>query len=296
VICAPDQAPEKAIQQLASQAPGQHKYRIHILETDQPPWAPRVVYVGALGLRGGMRLGMTNISDDDHGAFLYTSILDNTILKDNITPGVVNHVGNQEYTKHRIPSYHVSCKSYRPSKILGHENLVGMVLYTYDGKTEWHLNGLHCKAGYIVIKKATDIAHIDSSHGQVHGKLFKSCFGCEPGNNIVAGGFAYSDGRWRFNSFVLNDSSNTNNQHGFHSAGRAMGVVERRYVMYTIRRWVTTGEHTFYTKNIEFDPLGEHTFYTKNIEFDPLGEHTFYTKNIEFDPLDDLLTSGCNIL
>ena len=28
--------------------------RIHILETDQPPWAPRVVYVGAIGLRGGM--------------------------------------------------------------------------------------------------------------------------------------------------------------------------------------------------------------------------------------------------
>ncbi len=28
--------------------------RIHILETDQPPWAPRVVYVGAMGLRGGM--------------------------------------------------------------------------------------------------------------------------------------------------------------------------------------------------------------------------------------------------
>ena len=53
VVCAPDQAPERAIQQLASQVPGQHKYCIHILETDQPPWASRVVYVGALGLRGG---------------------------------------------------------------------------------------------------------------------------------------------------------------------------------------------------------------------------------------------------
>lgn len=64
VVCAPGQAPDQAIQQLASKAPGQHKYRIHILETDQPPWAPRVVYVGALGLRGG---GNSSSSDKSGG-------------------------------------------------------------------------------------------------------------------------------------------------------------------------------------------------------------------------------------
>ena len=53
VIGAPDQTLREAIEALASKAPGQHKYCVHILETDQPPWAPRVVYVGAMGLRGG---------------------------------------------------------------------------------------------------------------------------------------------------------------------------------------------------------------------------------------------------
>ena len=53
MVCAPDQTQEQAIAVLASKAPAQYKYCIHILETDQPPWAPKVVYVGALGLRGG---------------------------------------------------------------------------------------------------------------------------------------------------------------------------------------------------------------------------------------------------
>jgi len=55
VICAPDQTPTQALQKLASKAPGQHKYWVHVLETHQPPWAPRVVYVGAIGVRGGMQ-------------------------------------------------------------------------------------------------------------------------------------------------------------------------------------------------------------------------------------------------
>ena len=53
VLCAPHTTSERAIEGLSTKAPGQHKYCVHILETDQPPWAPRVVYVGAMGLRGG---------------------------------------------------------------------------------------------------------------------------------------------------------------------------------------------------------------------------------------------------
>ena len=53
VVCMPEQTPDQAIKALAAKIPAQHKYCIHILETDQAPWAPRVVYVGALGLRGG---------------------------------------------------------------------------------------------------------------------------------------------------------------------------------------------------------------------------------------------------
>jgi hypothetical protein len=55
VVCALDQTSTQAIQKLASKTPGQHKYWVHVLETNQTPWAPRVVYVGALGIRGGMK-------------------------------------------------------------------------------------------------------------------------------------------------------------------------------------------------------------------------------------------------
>jgi len=54
VVCAPDQTSTQALQKLAGKAPGQHKYWVHVLNTHQPPWTPKVVYVGALGLRGGM--------------------------------------------------------------------------------------------------------------------------------------------------------------------------------------------------------------------------------------------------
>ena len=35
--------------------------------------------------------------------------------------------------------------------------MIGMVLYSRDGLTDWRLNGIHCKAGYIVIKRADNL-------------------------------------------------------------------------------------------------------------------------------------------
>jgi flagellar biosynthesis GTPase FlhF len=42
-----------ALHNLQGKAAIHTKRHIHILETHQPPWAPKVVYVGALGVRGG---------------------------------------------------------------------------------------------------------------------------------------------------------------------------------------------------------------------------------------------------
>jgi lysozyme len=53
VVFSPDQSPIQALQRLAAKSPNQYKYWVHVLETDQLPWAPKVVYVGALGVRGG---------------------------------------------------------------------------------------------------------------------------------------------------------------------------------------------------------------------------------------------------
>ncbi len=51
VLCKEDVS--VALRNLESEAVINTQRRIHILETHQPPWVPRVVYVGALGLRGG---------------------------------------------------------------------------------------------------------------------------------------------------------------------------------------------------------------------------------------------------
>jgi hypothetical protein len=63
VICAPGQTTEQAIRLLADKDPAQYKYWVHVLETDQLPWASRFVYVGALGIIGG-----GNSSSSDRGS------------------------------------------------------------------------------------------------------------------------------------------------------------------------------------------------------------------------------------
>jgi len=46
-----------ALRNLEGQKAIRTQRRIHILETHQPPWAPRVVYVGSLAVRGGGNVG-----------------------------------------------------------------------------------------------------------------------------------------------------------------------------------------------------------------------------------------------
>eukprot|EP01084_Bolivina_argentea_P082924 150132_1 len=70
----------------------------------------------------------------------------------------------------KISSFHVSCKS---DRIKG-QNMAGIVLYAYDNKQEWSINNVGCKSGYIVLKSAEKIKHIQSKYGQVHGKCYKS--------------------------------------------------------------------------------------------------------------------------
>ncbi len=88
VVCAPDQTQAQAIAALSGKILIQHKHGIHILETSQPPWAPRVVYVGALGLRGGGQVGSvaTKLA---RGVYGWVSLPFNAIayaFKDSIPP------------------------------------------------------------------------------------------------------------------------------------------------------------------------------------------------------------------
>ena len=53
VVCQSHGDIEAALAALQNQPNRHTQRRIHVLETNQPPYAPRMVYVGAMGLRGG---------------------------------------------------------------------------------------------------------------------------------------------------------------------------------------------------------------------------------------------------
>ena len=107
-----------------------------------------------------------------------------------------------EYLKLALtPTIHVSCRSDLHD---GKQRLVGMVLWSYDGKREWTLNGVEVKSGYIYVKRYADIQHIDSDQGMVHGKLYKSLFGEDPQGDLLATGFAFHDDKWQWFSRTFN--------------------------------------------------------------------------------------------
>lgn len=88
------------------------------------------------------------------------------------------------------------------------DNMAGMAVNTYKGKNEAYVKGYGTiKRGDIIIKKTSEIEHIQSNRGQVHGKLYKWVFGADPvGCSDVDGyGFAIKDGTWRFRSITLKE-------------------------------------------------------------------------------------------
>lgn len=152
------------------------KHRLHVLlRGDSPDGLQEegLVYVGKVGLLGGT------------GAWTKEEIL----KKKGTMKG-----------SHKVNSFHVSCSSDKPKSFeKPGENFTGMVLYLHNGKTDWKINGYHCKIGYIVLKKSSKISNVKTSHqSQVHGKLYKYMFGEElDESKTVVGGFAYYNGEWR---------------------------------------------------------------------------------------------------
>ena len=108
------------------------------------------------------------------------------------------------HPKIHVETLHLSCKSdvYVP----GH-NYGGIVLYSHNGQTDWRLNGIHCKTGYIVILD-TDSEKVKrskaTSQGVVHRAVYKCIFGEDPAPDTIGEGFAYLDGEYRWSSWTFN--------------------------------------------------------------------------------------------
>ncbi len=164
-------------------------------------------------------------------------------------------------------TFHVSCRSYRPKVLFDKEQLGGVVLYSYKGKFDWYLSGIHCKAGYIILKKSKDVDHIKAEGdraGIIHGKVYKSVFGIDIDHHVVGGGFAYTkkNGKWvwKFKSFSL--CTLVHKASRYYSNDEEMSIHEKIAVMATIEKWVKTGQQN---NNIGEMTLFEDTNFGKSV-------------------------------
>eukprot|EP01084_Bolivina_argentea_P057691 105395_1 len=137
----------------------------------------------------------------------------------------------------KISSFHVSCKS---DKING-QDMVGVILYSYDHKMDWRLNNVHCKSGYIIVKSFDNIKHIKSNQGQVHGKCYKFVFGQDIDDKVVGAGFAFFKGKWKFNSYTFNVATK------YHDNKKSMHEMEQKCILAALGNWKKDIQNTYCT-------------------------------------------------
>ncbi|CAF1226137.1 unnamed protein product [Rotaria sp. Silwood1] len=101
----------------------------------------------------------------------------------------------------KIETVHISCSSDSYDE---NENMAGLIVYSFDNKQMFELNGHRCRTGYILIKATKNIEHVISNQGIVHGSLFKWFYGIEPDDRFVGAGFSLHDKNFKFNSGVFN--------------------------------------------------------------------------------------------
>ena len=136
----------------------------------------------------------------------------------------------------QLETLHVSCRSDQHNAGV---DKAGLIVYSYDDKIDFYLNGIHCRSGYIIIKDTDNIKHISSTNASiVHGKLFKWLFNQEIDSKVVGAGFAYVNSEWKFNSYSMNTSDD-----GYHDKNKGMHPLEVEMVrnviqeVYETHRW-----------------------------------------------------------
>jgi len=150
-----------------------------------------------------------------------------------------------------VTTLHLSCSSDVYQQ--GHD-YAGFVLYSHDGMTDWRLNGIHCKTGYIVVRdtNSCSVAHIilfGNSQGQVHGAVYKSVFGEEVSDDTIGEGFAVRGGKFQWNSGVFNARNTV-----YHDGRRIASDQAKHSVAKVLAQWMDAGtrqqslpyERTFY--------------------------------------------------
>ena len=144
---------------------------------------------------------------------------------------------NKDKSKHfKVKSFHMSCDS---DKIDFKENYLGMVLYSYKGKTDWELNEIHCKSGYMYIKIDHTFVNKECLKSR-HAQLYKSLFGVFPKDEVVGAGFAIQNGIIKFKSVTFNaDDTHKNEEKDceFHDNSEFCHPIEQKWIKIALKNW-----------------------------------------------------------
>ncbi|XP_075256783.1 uncharacterized protein LOC142349238 isoform X2 [Convolutriloba macropyga] len=128
---------------------------------------------------------------------------------------------------------HVSCRS---SQFRANRNYLGFILYEYDGKTEWRLNGRKCKSGYLCIVDEDTVNEVGIA-GTAHAKAYYHIFGEVPNRDkLVASGFAYQQRQWKQTSGTFNSIWNS-----YTVDNPRTGVTEMDHIVDAINNWKNGG-------------------------------------------------------
>ena len=173
---------------------------------------------------------------------------------------MIMHMFRTSHGSIDVKTMHISCQSdtYQPGR-----NYAGVIIYQYDGKSEWRTaNNTHCKTGYIVIQDtdSDDVKKwIGKEPGAVHGAVYRNAFGESVSEvNVVGEGFALRNGKYELEKFEIN-SSVFNNPQGsmYHDDRRRMHELSEHCVRKVVEYWKTAGYSWVTQRNFEVTQLLE---------------------------------------
>lgn len=153
-----------------------------------------------------------------------------------------------------VETMHISCKSdtYEP-----YNNYGGVIVYQYEGKSEWRTaNDTHCKTGYIVIQDTDSkmIKKWKKEPGKVHGAVYRNAFGESVDKAEVVGeGFAIRNGKFEMCSSVFNNPRGSD----FHDRRRRMHELSVHCVRKIVEYWKSAGPRWSRKRNFEVKQLLE---------------------------------------
>lgn len=115
----------------------------------------------------------------------------------------------------------------------------GFVQYGQDGKSEWRMNGHHCKSGYTVIQDTArpDVREQPSMVGLVHGKVYMNVFGQDPTEGTVGEGFSIRGGQIMWNSYSFNAAKDP-----YHDSSKVASHITQPYLRNVLESWMMAGE------------------------------------------------------